>query len=440
VGPAGSVGLPGPAGGNGPVIVLGERARRGLDVSPVPVALEGRTSAEIATIAEGSYLVNAVGNCAACHNSPDGKFLAGGAPQPVDQAGHVVYRRNLTPEPATGLKLSEAEFLEAMRTGKDFRTPEGMPVQQLLRMPWPYFRWMSTDDLRAIYAYLRAIPAVANKVLPDNKGATLAALAPVPLGDKYTEGEEERPLPPELDANKMRVPDPDAVLRGLAIRPLGAPADLGTRPGAEQRAIGRGSYLVTIAHCGECHTNPGRYDVAASDPKFLKVNTELYLTGGVVWSVPPARQSALKQTRTMSANLTGQSNGYLHRPGADFARFLTTITQGVKSAGTPNARPLGFPMPFEVFRRMTLEDLEAVWAYLQSLPPRTGGADKSPQGVARYCARDQDCSATETCNMASNECIGASCAIAADCGACQACSGGKCGAPSPGDSCLVSGL
>ena len=41
-------------------------------------------------------------------------------------------------------------------------------------MPWLIFRWMSDDDIEALYAYIRAVPAISNVVPDDNKaGLTL---------------------------------------------------------------------------------------------------------------------------------------------------------------------------------------------------------------------------------------------------------------------------
>jgi mono/diheme cytochrome c family protein len=427
---------------SGSAVGLSERARRGLEISPVALSLAGKSAADVERIAQGSYLVNALGYCDGCHDSADGRFLAGGTTTVLDDAGHVVYRRNLTPDPDTGLKLTEAQFVESLRTGKDFAVPAGMPPQQLQGMPWLFFRWLATEDIKAIYAYLKAVPPVANKILPDNKGPVLSAPPPVPFPGQYNEGDVDRPLPPETDGSNLPVSDPQFMLRGLAIRPLAAPADLGARSAGEQRAIGRGSYLVnSVAHCSGCHTNPPRIGgLPPTDPRFLDINTANYLSGGRVFPVAPQLGPTLRQTRTMSANLSGAANGYLNKPGTDFSSFLTTLTQGMKMSRAGMPRALGSPMPFEHFRRMALDDLEAIWTYLKTIPPRTGMADKTVQEVARFCAKDGDCVAGETCNVASKECVGGACASNADCGACQSCTGGRCAAPAPGEACLTQGL
>lgn len=79
--------------------------------------------------------------------------------------------RNLTPE-TNGLPegLTEAEFIKVMRTGEDIHCekeptdpicslPEPGPQTFVLQvMPWPTYHSMTDADLKAIYAYLTAIP------------------------------------------------------------------------------------------------------------------------------------------------------------------------------------------------------------------------------------------------------------------------------------------
>lgn len=124
------------------------RATRGFEISPVPIDTRGKSSDRIVQVGYGSYLVNAASDCAGCHSTPAG-FLAGGNPFALDRNGHVVFARNLTPDPMTGMHLTEDQFVEALRTGRDFHPRSaGMMVV----MPWLFFRWASDGDLRAIYA------------------------------------------------------------------------------------------------------------------------------------------------------------------------------------------------------------------------------------------------------------------------------------------------
>ena len=53
-------------------------------------------------------------------------------------------------------------FIKAIREGKHMGTSR--PI--LPPMPWPVYRNYSDDDLKAIFAYLKTIPAIHNQV-PD---------------------------------------------------------------------------------------------------------------------------------------------------------------------------------------------------------------------------------------------------------------------------------
>jgi mono/diheme cytochrome c family protein len=73
----------------------------------------------------------------------------------------ISYSANLTPDSATGLgKWDETTFMLAIRNGKHIGT--GRPI--LPPMPWELIKQMTDEDLKAVYAYLRTIPAIHNQV------------------------------------------------------------------------------------------------------------------------------------------------------------------------------------------------------------------------------------------------------------------------------------
>ena len=76
----------------------------------------------------------------------------------------VSFSANLTPDPDTGVlrDFTEEQFVRTLRTGRH----QGQGREMLPPMPWPWIGKMTDDDLKAIFAYLRQIPAVKNKV-PD---------------------------------------------------------------------------------------------------------------------------------------------------------------------------------------------------------------------------------------------------------------------------------
>jgi hypothetical protein len=52
-------------------------------------------------------------------------------------------------------------FVKAIRTGMHMGA-DGRPI--LPPMPWPEFRTLTDDDLKAIFAFLKTIPAIHNPV------------------------------------------------------------------------------------------------------------------------------------------------------------------------------------------------------------------------------------------------------------------------------------
>ena len=76
----------------------------------------------------------------------------------INQANHSA---NLTPDENTGIgSWSEETFVRALRTGRHM----GVSRPILPPMPWGSFRNLDDEDLRSIYAYLRTVPPVHNRV------------------------------------------------------------------------------------------------------------------------------------------------------------------------------------------------------------------------------------------------------------------------------------
>ncbi|HWM99682.1 MAG TPA: hypothetical protein VNO54_21785 [Streptosporangiaceae bacterium] len=71
------------------------------------------------------------------------------------------FSANLTPDKETGLGTwTERNFIEAMRNGR--HQGRGRPI--LPPMPWLMVREHTDSDLKAIWAYLRTIPPIKNRV------------------------------------------------------------------------------------------------------------------------------------------------------------------------------------------------------------------------------------------------------------------------------------
>jgi hypothetical protein len=75
----------------------------------------------------------------------------------------ITYAFNLTPDPETGIgKWREQDFIQAIKTGKHLGV--GRPIQP--PMPWEAYRHLPESDLKALFAYLKTIPPIRNRV-PD---------------------------------------------------------------------------------------------------------------------------------------------------------------------------------------------------------------------------------------------------------------------------------
>ena len=80
----------------------------------------------------------------------------------VTPAG-VAYAFNLTPDENTGIGIwTEEIFIQTLRTGKHW----GVARDILPPMPWFNYGKMPEEDLKAIWAYLRTLPPISNRV-PD---------------------------------------------------------------------------------------------------------------------------------------------------------------------------------------------------------------------------------------------------------------------------------
>ena len=113
--------------------------------------------------------------------------------------------------------------------------------------------------------------------------------------------------------------------------------------------VAYGGYIVnSLAHCFECHTTPG----ANGAPDFANHlgagGFEITLAPGMV---------------VRTANITSDpETGIGKWSDEDIKKALT---EGV----TPTGQHISPPMPFPFFKNMTPDDLDAVVAYLRTVPP-----------------------------------------------------------------------
>jgi mono/diheme cytochrome c family protein len=110
--------------------------------------------ASFETVRRGKYLVDA-GDCVSCHTRENGTPFAGS--RPIETPFGTIYSPNITPDRDTGIGAwSDDDFYRAMHTGIG---PDGKRLYPAF--PYPYFTKMKRDDVLAIRAYLKTLPAVS---------------------------------------------------------------------------------------------------------------------------------------------------------------------------------------------------------------------------------------------------------------------------------------
>ena len=116
----------------------------------------------------GEYLVT-MADCGTCHSpltqhGPDmSKMFAGG--YPFDLGTHTVVSANITPDSVTGIGTwNECMFLSKFTRYRDSTAFNVDSANRNTIMPLSIFAGITDSDLKAIYAYLRTVKPIANKV------------------------------------------------------------------------------------------------------------------------------------------------------------------------------------------------------------------------------------------------------------------------------------
>jgi mono/diheme cytochrome c family protein len=278
---------------------------KGLTGLALAAALIGTAHAQSNSdlIKHGDYLVNTVLTCGNCHTpkGPTGdimeKAFSGGLSW--DEPPFKVTAPNITQDKETGIGAwSDADIEKVLRKGIK---RDGTPVAMI--MPSGFYEIMTDRDMKAVIAYLRTLKPIRNKV-PD-------PVYKIPQG---------HPVPPGGEKEFT-----EAML---------------------QDKVKRGFYLVTIAHCMECHTPMG--------PKGREFATKLG-AGGFEFHGPWGVSVSRNITSSKSKGIGGWAETEIRR----------AITQGVSKDGSKLKPPMGYAY----YAKMTPEDIDAIIAYLRTVPP-----------------------------------------------------------------------
>jgi len=258
-----------------------------------------------ADIARGKYIFGATGGCG-CHTVPKGPVNAGG--RKYEGPYGTVYSTNITPDKETGIGgWTDEQIMTAIRLG---RRPNGerlVPVH-----PFTVFNGMVEEDVKAVVAFLRTVPAVKRTNLPKKT---------LPMFESVL-------LPAWLAAFAPRETPPTA---------------------APTSGTARGEYLVrAVSHCGECHT-PRTMTMATDNSRFLAGNPK-GPEDSEIPNITPDPTTGLTWSEEEIADYLGSGN----KPDGDVAGGLMgEVIEGTLAG----------------YKDMTKADRLAIARYLKTLPP-----------------------------------------------------------------------
>jgi len=277
-------------------------------------------------LARGKYLVEGIARCFDCHSEKDakGNLLPG-----MKGAGRVI--------PAEESSIPRPHFLVCPNITPDRETGAGS--------------WSDAQFARAIREGIGHDGRILEKTMPywnfrnltdEDVASVIVFLRSIP---------SVHHLLPKRNLAEQPVIEwrPD-----VQPRPLRSDAPTAAR---------RGEYLVHLGDCTGCHTT--------ADPQNRPVPGMLFAGGRVF--VRPWGTAA-------SANLTPGPSGIGYYDEAQFVRAIRT--------GHVGARPLNPTMPYRFFRNLSDDDLKAIFAYLQTLPPVQHEVDNTE--APTLCPKDHN--------------------------------------------------
>jgi mono/diheme cytochrome c family protein len=255
----------------------------------------------------GRYLAETVGGCANCHTP-----RAQGRPIPEQQfsGGFQTFNEPWFTVKGSNITSDRETGIGAWSDDEILKAlTEGVRpngTPLAVVMPYSFLRILTADDRKALVAFIRSVPPIRNAVQVPNYKAAL---------------------------------DPPAV-PGTE-RPM-TEADLGD-------PVKKGFYLATIAHCMACHARRSE-----EEPPNYQSN---YGKGGRVFRGPYGQ--------SVAANITSHPVAGLGRWTDDEIR--RALTEGVSRDGRALKPPMADYTAY--YRRLTRQDLDAVVAWMRTIPP-----------------------------------------------------------------------
>lgn len=293
------------------------------DVGPPP---DIKISSTPEMIERGKYLANGFAGCIDCHSERNFDKLAGPLIPGTEGKGGVDFgeaagfipAKNITSDKETGLgSWTDGEIFRAITMGVD---KNGNPLGPM--MPYPYFRQMDEEDIKAIIAYIRTLPPIKNKI-------------------------------PEHSFNFPV---------NLIFRTLPSKPDFKKRPDASNK-VALGEYYAPS--CMVCHS-------AMEKGEFIK---DKFLSGGIEF--PNPKGGIVRSANITPDKETGIGNWTKEQFIQKFKSHLSPELQSIEvKEGEFNS-----VMPWTFFATATDEDLGAVYDFLMTQKPISNKVEKfTPPG------------------------------------------------------------
>ena len=217
---------------------------------------------------------------------------------------------NITPH---ALKdWSDDEIARAITKGVNKKGETLFPL-----MPYHGLSRMAKEDVEAVIAYLRTLKPIENSIPARELFIPAAAFGPLPAVDYKNN----------------------------------------TRPDTSDK-VKYGEYLITIAHCTDCHTPMTKENMPMMDK---------FLSGGQHFKLPTFEVTVANITPDSATGIgTWTEEMFL-------AKFRTNSSPAMLASKPGKFNTL---MPWSFYGTMKDSDLKAIYAYLRTVPPQKNKIEK----------------------------------------------------------------
>jgi hypothetical protein len=266
-------------------------------------------------VARGHYLANHVMLCMDCHSEREWSIWTAPPTPGTEGAGGDIFDQSMgLPGKFVARNITpfgvgdwtDGELFRLITTGV---AKDGSAIFPI--MPYPLYGQMDKEDIKSVIAYLRTLDPIEN----------------------------------DLPASKADFP------MNFILNTIPKKAEFTTMPSKDDR-LAYGKYLATAGACTECHTKAEKGKIVGE-----------YMAGGFEFAFP---NGAIGRT----ANITPDPETGIGNWTKEM--FVNQFKQYVDSAYVPQRlQPGDFQtvMPWMMYAGMEVDDLEALYDYLRTVPP-----------------------------------------------------------------------